>query len=150
MIMGIYRATEQMKTYKPAEHEATTSVAPLMQFFELVHIGDTIQSIVQAQFDVIVDILRNETAVAILEAIELQPNRQWLYDPLHEEVDKRIMKVEGLSANTAGSMHGFLVGRQYALYQLLRRGNSDCPVGPTFCGKKGPDRCDEYPRSKAR
>ncbi|KLO12724.1 hypothetical protein SCHPADRAFT_829144 [Schizopora paradoxa] len=48
---GFERATEQMKTYKPAEHEATTSVAPLMQFFELVHIGDTIQSIVQVFFD---------------------------------------------------------------------------------------------------
>lgn len=40
-----------MHTYKPAEHEETTSVAPLMQFFELVHIGDTIQSMVQVYFD---------------------------------------------------------------------------------------------------
>lgn len=48
---GFERATEQMRTYKPAEHEATASVAPLMQFFELVHIGDTIQSIVQVYFD---------------------------------------------------------------------------------------------------
>lgn len=40
-----------MRTYKPSEHEATTSVAPLMQFFELVHIGDTIQSMVQVFFD---------------------------------------------------------------------------------------------------
>jgi len=38
-------------TYKPAEHEETTSVAPLLQFFELAHIGDTIQSIVQVFFD---------------------------------------------------------------------------------------------------
>jgi hypothetical protein len=45
------RATEQMNTYKPADHEATTSVAPLVQFFELVHLGDTIQSIVQVYFD---------------------------------------------------------------------------------------------------
>lgn len=45
------RATEQMHTYKPAEHEETTSVAPLMQFFELVHIGDTIQSMAQVYFD---------------------------------------------------------------------------------------------------
>lgn len=30
---------------------ASTSVAPLVQFFELVHIGDMIQSIVQAYFD---------------------------------------------------------------------------------------------------
>lgn len=40
-----------MHMYKPDEHEGTTSVAPLMQFFELVHIGDTIQSIVQVYFD---------------------------------------------------------------------------------------------------
>ena len=40
-----------MKAYKPADHEVTTSVAPLMQFFELVHIGDTIQSMVQVYFD---------------------------------------------------------------------------------------------------
>jgi recyclin-1 len=40
-----------MRTYKPAEHEETTSVAPLLQFFELVHIGDTIQSMVQVYFD---------------------------------------------------------------------------------------------------
>lgn len=44
-------ATERMMTYKPAEHEETTSVAPLLQFFELAHIGDTIQSIVQVFFD---------------------------------------------------------------------------------------------------
>ena len=30
---------------------ASTSVAPLVQFFELVHIGDMIQSIVQVYFD---------------------------------------------------------------------------------------------------
>jgi hypothetical protein len=30
---------------------ASTSVAPLVQFFELVHVGDMIQSIVQAYFD---------------------------------------------------------------------------------------------------
>ena len=40
-----------MTTYKPAEHEETTGVAPLLQFFELVHIGDTIQSMVQVYFD---------------------------------------------------------------------------------------------------
>jgi recyclin-1 len=40
-----------MSTYKPDEHAETTSVAPLLQFFELVHIGDTIQSMVQVYFD---------------------------------------------------------------------------------------------------
>lgn len=40
-----------MQTYKPAEHEETASVAPLMQFFELVHIADTMQSMVQVFFD---------------------------------------------------------------------------------------------------
>ncbi|KAG6816379.1 hypothetical protein H0H87_006591, partial [Tephrocybe sp. NHM501043] len=48
---GFARATEQMREYKPAEHEGTTSVAPLLQFFELVHVGDTIQSMVQVYFD---------------------------------------------------------------------------------------------------
>lgn len=46
-----FRATEQMTAYKPADNEDTTSVAPLVQFFELVHIGDTIQSMVQVYFD---------------------------------------------------------------------------------------------------
>jgi recyclin-1 len=45
------RATEQMRTYRPAEHSETTSVAPLLHFFELVHIGDMIQSMVQVFFD---------------------------------------------------------------------------------------------------
>ena len=36
-------------TEKPAP--ASTSVAPLVQFFELVHIGDMIQSIVQVYFN---------------------------------------------------------------------------------------------------
>ncbi|KAI8974035.1 exocyst complex component Sec10-like protein [Trametes punicea] len=47
---GFDTATEQMKSYKPAEHE-TKSVAPLLQFFELVHVGDTMQSMVQVYFD---------------------------------------------------------------------------------------------------
>jgi recyclin-1 len=46
-----YRATDRMMAYKPADHEETTSVAPLLQFFELVHVGDTIQSMVQVYFD---------------------------------------------------------------------------------------------------
>jgi recyclin-1 len=40
-----------MTAYKPEEHSETTNVAPLLQFFELVHIGDTIQSMVQVFFD---------------------------------------------------------------------------------------------------
>lgn len=48
---GFRLATEQMRTYKPAEHDEATSVAPLLQFFELVHVGDTIQSMVQVYFD---------------------------------------------------------------------------------------------------
>ncbi|KAF8880774.1 exocyst complex component Sec10-domain-containing protein [Infundibulicybe gibba] len=49
--VGFKRATDQMTAYNPAEHEETTDVAPLLQFFELVHIGDTIQSMVQVYFD---------------------------------------------------------------------------------------------------
>ncbi|TFY54975.1 hypothetical protein EVJ58_g8543 [Rhodofomes roseus] len=48
---GFDSATQQMRTYQPAEHEETRSVAPLLQFFELVHMGDTIQSMVQVYFD---------------------------------------------------------------------------------------------------
>jgi recyclin-1 len=40
-----------MGTYKPEKGDDATSVAPLLQFFELVHIGDTIQSMVQVYFD---------------------------------------------------------------------------------------------------
>ena len=40
-----------MKSYKPSEHSETANVAPLVQFFELVHIGDTIQSMVQVYFE---------------------------------------------------------------------------------------------------
>ncbi|KAI0752975.1 exocyst complex component Sec10-domain-containing protein [Daedaleopsis nitida] len=48
---GFETATERMRSYKPAEHEETKSVAPLLQFFELVHVGDTMQSMVQVYFD---------------------------------------------------------------------------------------------------
>ncbi|KDN44336.1 hypothetical protein RSAG8_05600, partial [Rhizoctonia solani AG-8 WAC10335] len=48
---GFAKAAEQMRTYQPAEHAETTSVAPLLQFFELAHVGDTIQSIIQVYFD---------------------------------------------------------------------------------------------------
>ncbi|KAH9942244.1 exocyst complex component Sec10-domain-containing protein [Epithele typhae] len=34
---GFETATERMKSYKPSEHDETKSVAPLLQFFELVH-----------------------------------------------------------------------------------------------------------------
>ena len=46
-----HRATKQLTAYKPAEHEDTNGVAPLLQFFELVHVGDTIQSMVHVYFD---------------------------------------------------------------------------------------------------
>jgi len=50
---GFGKATERMRSYKPSEHEDESggSVAPLLQFFELVHVGDTIQSMVQVYFD---------------------------------------------------------------------------------------------------
>jgi recyclin-1 len=40
-----------MGQYKPADHPVDESVAPLVQFFELVHIGDTILQMVQVYFD---------------------------------------------------------------------------------------------------
>lgn len=45
------KATSEMGRYKAAEHEGGTQVAPLVQFFELVHIGDTIQQMVEVYFD---------------------------------------------------------------------------------------------------
>jgi len=40
-----------MSLYKPADHAVDDSVAPLVQFFELVHIGDTIAQMVQVYYD---------------------------------------------------------------------------------------------------
>ncbi|KAI0799982.1 exocyst complex component Sec10-like protein [Fomes fomentarius] len=48
---GFQTAIEQMRAYKPAEHEESKSLAPLLQFFELVHVGDTMQSMIQVYFD---------------------------------------------------------------------------------------------------
>lgn len=45
------QATQQMAAYKPSEHEDGIAVAPLVQFFELVHIGDTIQQMVDVYFE---------------------------------------------------------------------------------------------------
>lgn len=45
------QATQQMAAYKPSEHEDVLAVAPLVQFFELVHIGDTIQQMVDVYFE---------------------------------------------------------------------------------------------------
>ncbi|GAA5865734.1 hypothetical protein JCM1840_003237 [Sporobolomyces johnsonii] len=45
------KATAQMGAYRPEEHEGEVAVAPLVQFFELVHIGDTIQQMVDVYFD---------------------------------------------------------------------------------------------------
>lgn len=40
-----------MNGYSSDEFEVGKSVAPLVQFFELVHIGDTIQQMVEVYFD---------------------------------------------------------------------------------------------------
>jgi hypothetical protein len=40
-----------MGLYKPSDHAVDESVAPLVQFFELVHIGDTILQMVQVYYD---------------------------------------------------------------------------------------------------
>lgn len=44
-------AIKQMESYKPEEHGEADEVAPLVQFFELVHIGDTIQQMVDVYFE---------------------------------------------------------------------------------------------------
>ncbi|KAF9530496.1 f-box protein pof6 [Crepidotus variabilis] len=48
---GFTQATDRMQKYRPSEHSEMSNVAPLVQFFELVHLGDTIQSMVQVYFD---------------------------------------------------------------------------------------------------
>ena len=45
------KATQQMGNYRAEDYEVGTQVAPLVQFFELVHIGDTIQQMVEVYFD---------------------------------------------------------------------------------------------------
>lgn len=44
-------ATKEMEKYRAEEYEEGTQVAPLVQFFELVHIGDTIQQMLEVYFD---------------------------------------------------------------------------------------------------
>ncbi|GAA6011961.1 hypothetical protein JCM11491_000118 [Sporobolomyces phaffii] len=44
-------AIKQMEAYRPEEHGGADEVAPLVQFFELVHIGDTIQQMVDVYFE---------------------------------------------------------------------------------------------------
>lgn len=52
VVPAFKRATKEMGEYKPEEHdEEGTTVAPLVQFFELVHIGDTIHQMVDAYFE---------------------------------------------------------------------------------------------------
>lgn len=56
---GFDRAVESMRDYKPKDPQpsetsgqrSTSAVAPLLGFFELVHIGDTIGSMIQVYFD---------------------------------------------------------------------------------------------------
>ncbi|KIY45782.1 hypothetical protein FISHEDRAFT_66826 [Fistulina hepatica ATCC 64428] len=51
--VGFQEAIEQMTRYQPKSQEDgnNVAVAPLFQFFELVHIGDTIQSMIQVYFE---------------------------------------------------------------------------------------------------
>ncbi|GAA5948066.1 hypothetical protein JCM3765_007091 [Sporobolomyces pararoseus] len=51
VVPGIKNAIKQMENYKPEEHSQEDQVAPLVQFFELVHIGDTIQQMVDVYFE---------------------------------------------------------------------------------------------------
>lgn len=55
-----------MQTYHPEEHEESRSVAPLLQFFELVHVGDTMQSMVQVYFDKELVSLVNPVSVTVV------------------------------------------------------------------------------------
>jgi recyclin-1 len=55
---GFNRAIEQMRQYQPVDlagsgsnSSSSSAVAPILGFFELVHIGDTIGSMIQVYFD---------------------------------------------------------------------------------------------------
>ncbi|KDN53498.1 hypothetical protein K437DRAFT_241668 [Tilletiaria anomala UBC 951] len=53
VVSGFQEAKKQIEEWKPAEHEQDpeTHVAPLVHFFELTHVGDTIQQMVQVYYD---------------------------------------------------------------------------------------------------
>lgn len=53
VIPGFQKAKKQIEDWRPGENEqdAESHVAPLVHFFELTHIGDTIQQMVQVYFD---------------------------------------------------------------------------------------------------
>lgn len=51
VVPGFQNAIKQMENYKPEEHTGQDEVAPLVQFFELVHIGDTIQQMVDVYYE---------------------------------------------------------------------------------------------------
>lgn len=48
---GFERAIAKMRQYKPTDSDSGAGVAPLLGFFELVHVGDTIGSMIQVYFD---------------------------------------------------------------------------------------------------
>ncbi|KAK4056683.1 F-box protein: endocytic membrane traffic, recycling ReCYcling 1 [Microbotryomycetes sp. JL221] len=45
------KASVQMAAYRPEEHEDELRMAPLVQFFELVHVGDTIVQMLEVYFE---------------------------------------------------------------------------------------------------
>ncbi|KAK4054487.1 F-box protein: endocytic membrane traffic, recycling ReCYcling 1 [Microbotryomycetes sp. JL201] len=47
---GFAKASVQMAAYRPEEHDSEKRMAPLVQFFELVHVGDTIVQMVEAGY----------------------------------------------------------------------------------------------------
>ncbi|SCZ88219.1 BZ3500_MvSof-1268-A1-R1_Chr2-1g04266 [Microbotryum saponariae] len=51
VVPAFRQATKSMGLYRAQDHEGEGSVAPLVQFFELVHIGDTIQQMVEVYFE---------------------------------------------------------------------------------------------------
>ncbi|SCV72164.1 BQ2448_4858 [Microbotryum intermedium] len=51
VVPAFRQATKSMGLYRPQDHDGEGSVAPLVQFFELVHIGDTIQQMVEVYFE---------------------------------------------------------------------------------------------------
>lgn len=96
---GFARAREQIANYRPADHDTdapidskvSAQIAPLVLFFDLVHIGDTIQQMMQVFFD--------EVATHLLSAADFTNAAVREKKRFENDLDDNV--AEGLSAGVA-------------------------------------------------
>ncbi|WFD34178.1 F-box protein: endocytic membrane traffic, recycling ReCYcling 1 [Malassezia cuniculi] len=96
---GFAKAREQIASFKPNEHDAdapidsrtSAQVAPLILFFDLVHIGDTIQQLMQVFFD--------EVATRLLSTVDFTNAAVREKRRFENDLDDNV--AEGLSAGVA-------------------------------------------------